>query len=100
MYPTGVILLMELSNHYAHRALSVNDMPTLPLPCSAGSARACAALRTPVIEVSAPCDCAGDTLHVRLSDATSSSVTVVEPEKSGQPSGEGKHGNLDALCAA
>ncbi|GJE88320.1 hypothetical protein PsYK624_044030 [Phanerochaete sordida] len=29
MYPTTVILLVELSNYYVQRTLSVNDMPTL-----------------------------------------------------------------------
>ncbi|GJE87221.1 hypothetical protein PsYK624_033040 [Phanerochaete sordida] len=99
MYPTAVILLMELSNHYAHRALSANDMPTLPLPCPAGPARTCAPPWAPVVEGTAPCDPAGENLHLRLSEAVSSSATFVEPaETAGELDAE-KPRDLDTLPA-
>lgn len=31
MYPTAVILLVQLTDNCAHKALSLSDMPTLPL---------------------------------------------------------------------
>ena len=32
MYPTMVILLVEMSNSYAQRTLCMDDIPTLPIP--------------------------------------------------------------------
>ncbi|EKM60142.1 uncharacterized protein PHACADRAFT_192541 [Phanerochaete carnosa HHB-10118-sp] len=36
MYPTAVMMMLEMSNHYAQRTLCMDDMPTL-LPLSVPS---------------------------------------------------------------
>ncbi|GJE87222.1 hypothetical protein PsYK624_033050 [Phanerochaete sordida] len=79
MYPTVVILLVELSNNYAQRALSVNDVPTLPLRCTA---RARPTLGADGIAMDRSTD---KVHHVRLPAAVRSSAAVVESaEKAGE----------------
>ena len=78
MYPTTVILLVEMSNNYAQRTLlGMEDIPTLPMQQTSVRSLVRGATGTTVITIdrdtSAP---SGDTRYSRLPDVVERSVVT------------------------
>ena len=59
MYPTAVILLVEISNKHAQRTLCMDDIPTLPIHLPQASSRPEVRTRTSTV-----IDISGDALNV------------------------------------